>query len=1432
MTTYTLEAKENLSADIIAVVDAEIAGPGLTANFATSPQDIGISYDRLNRTLVYSVCAVDPVSGTPTNATGVKLWSGVHTINAAATYDEYNYRNFSILTRTLDSETVTRWDAWDTASLVPNGIGPSDGTAKRFVEASYNDAQVIKLVDPRTRNVWSHHTSAAGLRSCLIYEFRFSEAYKQTISPYVPSADRHLELMGITAKWVYVADFAKLTGDRYTLELLPRVRLAAEVTADYLLSDGGFEVPSGVGGLYEEGRTFIGTDASLYYFTCTPSFGAARKYYLYKFTQPSSPPGDPIVGGGWTDATPWAAGTGPNLGSASYRGDIGSVGKNLPIPLPATNGAALLSIFFAGSKYPTPSNDPSDFSIACTYVDLAGAFDYHAAFVTGYMTAAWEPTAVAVDAAWAVWGVWETDGDLAYHDYEFPDVDYTKRWLFFGVSPVVAGVSTPTYDGSSPLAAPHIMMVEYQFVSGAAPVLTGRRYDEANWDALYLAYAAAVADDNVIRASMLGSLVSGTGKPDIGVWDETGSAWWWSGQNTNFWQLDADFTPRLPYLEQPPLMRIGFGASPPGPARRAHVWSLIGAPTLRTRIAASAAPQEPPENTIAPVISGNAAVGETLSATHGTWTGSPTSYLHQWYRGETPISGATGATYLLTEADDGETIPVVVTAANGAGSNSATSVGVGPVTPAPTAVPLNASLPVITGTATVGQVLGLSNGVWTNGPTGYAKQWLRGGSPISGEIGGTYLLTDADEGADIGGSVIASNAVGAGTAAEAVEVGPVGAAPPITAIQPNATYDGTPGSGSAPPTDPVRVHAKAICRIFTASKQRVTGTFTLKIAARAFGGIDKVRLSGDCVTTDIAAMDLRTTVDVNGASWPEVFYWADFDIPAFVAAGGTEGTRAANIYVEVFPTASSIVQRRVMGPFVFYPEATATDGTYNIGSGQTYATLKLAVAAAKAATKKAPEFVFHTTANYEAENETVYTGGKGFAVLRSVPGVTATILRASAMTPGSPSSWPWTLGWDGVEFRGSGIVLDFRNFTRIVFDTLPALFNGCTYTNSIGSAQSLYFNKGPQIGTGPTTASYWQYVTFSHGPPPTQGQLYVLGHRATDTYADIYSHTPAQYGNHDTDSTAVSLRTQIPSMTVRYSGSGAGTIAKTGGNGGGSLVLDDGNHSGAPLTISLGDENTVAVEASAVVSTINARSGWNATLLDTTRAARFLIGSGFGDANGFPATDAKTATLTLVTMVDIHADYFQTYGGMENVIMWNTIFDGDSDVSSVLMLDGRDTGGNHDMSFLNAAWFPVQSGGMTVGGAGDQHILFEHISTNCFFGPAGGVPDTTTSISTNCLVGGFGNAAPVIPSPVIEYVVYCTPNGASDPTGSNYSHLTSLGVVPPHTANEVMSDVATGDFSPIGALLSNLAPAVFPWDSRGVLRSGSDAVGNWSKNAP
>jgi hypothetical protein len=67
-------------------------------------------------------------------------------------------------------------------------------------------------------------------------------------------------------------------------------------------------------------------------------------------------------------------------------------------------------------------------------------------------------------------------------------------------------------------------------------------------------------------------------------------------------------------------------------------------------------------NTAPPSISGNPAVGDTLTCQNGMWSNNPNRFTYVWNRDGTPISGATSQDYVVTTDDQGHALTCKVTA--------------------------------------------------------------------------------------------------------------------------------------------------------------------------------------------------------------------------------------------------------------------------------------------------------------------------------------------------------------------------------------------------------------------------------------------------------------------------------------------------------------------------------------------------------------------------------------------------------------------------------------------------------------------------------------------------------------------------------------------------------------------------------------------------
>ncbi len=202
---------------------------------------------------------------------------------------------------------------------------------------------------------------------------------------------------------------------------------------------------------------------------------------------------------------------------------------------------------------------------------------------------------------------------------------------------------------------------------------------------------------------------------------------------------------------------------------------------VTSMVEAAEPPTQPPVDTALPAVSGTAEEGRTLTASPGTWTGSPTSYAYQWQDcnslGEacSNIAGATASTRVLTASDVGHTLRVVVTAANAGGTAEAASVATASIVaePPPTPAPTNSVLPAVSGTAEEGKTLTASTGTWTGSPTAYAYQWEdcnssgASCSAIGGATASTRVLASSDVGHTLRVVVKATNAGGSGEATSA-----------------------------------------------------------------------------------------------------------------------------------------------------------------------------------------------------------------------------------------------------------------------------------------------------------------------------------------------------------------------------------------------------------------------------------------------------------------------------------------------------------------------------------------------------------------------------------------------------------------------------------------------------------------------------------------
>jgi hypothetical protein len=168
-----------------------------------------------------------------------------------------------------------------------------------------------------------------------------------------------------------------------------------------------------------------------------------------------------------------------------------------------------------------------------------------------------------------------------------------------------------------------------------------------------------------------------------------------------------------------------------------------------------------PVNTVLPVITGTAAVGETLTCSNGTWTANGVvntfALSFQWMKQGQEIFGANTYQYVPVLDDVDYPVYCRVIAENQTNIEEAFAANTQPVVFSMS----SNNKPTITGTPTVGQTLVCSEGTWPFTPTSVTYEWIRviqPGSNVrvqSSSSNNEYYVKTADIGNSIKCKVVA-----------------------------------------------------------------------------------------------------------------------------------------------------------------------------------------------------------------------------------------------------------------------------------------------------------------------------------------------------------------------------------------------------------------------------------------------------------------------------------------------------------------------------------------------------------------------------------------------------------------------------------------------------------------------------------------------------
>jgi hypothetical protein len=192
-----------------------------------------------------------------------------------------------------------------------------------------------------------------------------------------------------------------------------------------------------------------------------------------------------------------------------------------------------------------------------------------------------------------------------------------------------------------------------------------------------------------------------------------------------------------------------------------------------------------PKNEVPPQVLGiePSVVGESLTCSPGTWSGSPApTFAYHWVRNkglsdEATISSATGSTYTVEPADQLHRLSCKVIATNSVGSAEAASKNGFEVAGSR---PENLLAPSVSGTAVVGDTLTCEKGTWSGVPTPtYAYVWVGHRGPHDEETIGLatarmYTVGPEDRGHSLYCEVTATNSEGSASQVSNTVVVPKG----------------------------------------------------------------------------------------------------------------------------------------------------------------------------------------------------------------------------------------------------------------------------------------------------------------------------------------------------------------------------------------------------------------------------------------------------------------------------------------------------------------------------------------------------------------------------------------------------------------------------------------------------------------------------------
>lgn len=647
----------------------------------------------------------------------------------------------------------------------------------------------------------------------------------------------------------------------------------------------------------------------------------------------------------------------------------------------------------------------------------------------------------------------------------------------------------------------------------------------------------------------------------------------------------------------------------------------------------------------------------------------------------------------------------------------------------------------------------------------------------------------------------------------------------IPTLEPGAMWDGSAASGFATtPTDPVRTTAKPSMRLMVPPDQVILDELIVGVLAGANDngslfsnmGLSHVRVHFEGAQYEIAAPSYAVITDANGNDRSYYGWWIKLKKPA-----GPTGE--AQVYFEAVPSDASM-QARVIGPYSFHLRDTAHDFSIEVAAsqpvivGQRYQDMSAAMSYLRQQSANHPLITITEAGDYVLGGAGAVYGGLGYCTVEA----TVPIRIVHSETTGSFVAM--RPGYNGLHFRGSNVTIDFSLAHALYFEPFapPRQYwlDGCNLTKANG--RNTLFRKAVHDAMA-YLAGGEPYLTECYAT-----ELYRVGHNASlvrgctiqSSWHDLFNGGKCIVHNEILDHDTNWYRSDHLAMSMVYNGpASSATIESSGYR---TFTAKENGVEVGSFTVGYHYNNWLAgthFNVSNVVDWINndLPSGWSATLIDDGHRASQLSTAGkLGFAMSTPV-DVKSNSLDLYCSWDLHADIYQkqnTADYEENLLF--AFNRGIGLNAQDVFLAG--TPGIRDMLVFNNAFAndePVPDRSQLF--ANHSHVVIAHNShstqgywiRNDSNYTADGYCLFANNVTPELSLKGGASTALTFAGNHVQALDANTPSGTT--SGGNKNNL---------FANE-----ATGNFSPKGALLSNLKPAVIETDMLGSLRTASAPAG-------